>query len=556
MIVLPILERELRVRARHRATYWVRFAVALLGVLICLQSMGATGFSTPVMMGRYIFNGIVGAALFVSLSACVFSADAISAERRDGTLGLLFLTRVRVLDVLLGKIGSIGITSLGALMAFLPVLMVPVLAGGVTGAEAARKALGLCDALFLALSAGLCASAAQRERSHALRFALAFVTGVTLLPWLAYAVAPGGLIHYLGLLSPLVALISASDLAYAAAPRSYWSSVLLLQLFAWLLLTAAGFLLRRAVDEDCGGLGMAPARRREEATERSLGLGSWQPIKGAASLVEWVVHRESGINAGVWAIALLGLAAEGWMWLGFHSAGLGTASPRSMIAWPIAMTGGLTGGAILAWVASRFFIRFRHTGELELLLTTPVGAADIVSEQWKVLKRLFVWPVLVMQAPMLPEILTTLLPGRAGPAPDLQLQRAVIELLVVGNTLLGAAATCSLGLWLGLRAPGQAAAIAWTVGVAKAVPYVASFIFSVLTALLAGSPGIFRPGLLTWVGQIIILLFSVGVIAFTHQRLKLDLATGEPEPLRWPKSLLDYVRQSPGEPLAPGTLAR
>lgn len=555
MIFLPILGRELRVRARHRATYWVRFAVGLLGVLICLQSMGATVFGTPAAMGRYIFNGIIGAALFVSLSACVFSADAISAERREGTLGLLFLTRVKVLDVLLGKIGSIGITSAGALLAFLPVLMVPVLAGGVTGAEAARKALGLCDALFVALAAGLCASAGQRERSKALRIALAVVVGTTLLPWLAYSVSPRGMAHQLGLLSPLVALIAAGDVAYAAAPGNYWESVAALQVFAWALLVAAGLWLRRAIDEDCGGLGAAPEQKRTEA-ERGLGLGSWRPMKGATSLVEWVVHRESGINGAVWAVALLGLAAEGWMWLGFHSAALGTVSPRWMITWPVAMTGGLTGGAILAWVASRFFIRFRRTGELELLLTTPVGATEIVSEQWKVLKRLFVWPVLVMQAPMLPELLSTLLPARPGPTPDLHLYRALAELLVVSNTFLGAAAVCSLGLWLGLRAPGQAAAIAWTVGVAKAVPYVASFVFSVLGTILAGSPGTFQPSLWSWIGQATILIFFLGVIAFSRQRLKLDLAAGEPEPLSWPKSVLDFLRQSPGDSLASESLAR
>ena len=55
---------------------------------------------------------------------------------------MLLLTRVGAFDVLMGKLGSAGLTSLCALVAFLPVLMIPVLAGGVTGGEVFRKGFG------------------------------------------------------------------------------------------------------------------------------------------------------------------------------------------------------------------------------------------------------------------------------------------------------------------------------------------------------------------------------------------------------------------------------
>ena len=101
-----------------------------------------------------MFDGVIGVAFLLSCSACLVTADLISAERREGTLGLLFLTRIKRLDVLLGKLGSVGITSLCALVAFLPVLMIPVLAGGVTGGEAFRKGLALFGTLWFALAAG------------------------------------------------------------------------------------------------------------------------------------------------------------------------------------------------------------------------------------------------------------------------------------------------------------------------------------------------------------------------------------------------------------------
>ena len=54
---------------------------------------------------------------------------------------------------------------------------------------------------------------------------------------------------------------------------------------------------------------------------------------------------------------------------------------------------------MFAWAASRFFVEARRTGELELLLTTPLGAKQIVSTQWEVLKRGLRWPLVVMVAP-------------------------------------------------------------------------------------------------------------------------------------------------------------
>src|ERR1035437_6036918 len=137
MTFLPIIERELRVRARNRAVYWTRFAVALAGMLVCLpQLMWSGPFAAPVTLGQGLFNGLVSAAFLLSCGACLLTADVISMERREGTLGLLLLTRVTTFDVLLGKLSSAGLPSLCALVACLPMLMLPVLAGGGAGGGA------------------------------------------------------------------------------------------------------------------------------------------------------------------------------------------------------------------------------------------------------------------------------------------------------------------------------------------------------------------------------------------------------------------------------------
>ena len=164
MTLLPIIERELRVRARRRAGYWTRFGVALGGVLICLpQLLFSLPFGASGTFGKGIFDSLVAAAFLLSCSACLLTAEAITAEQKEGTLGLLFLTRVKALDVLLGKLGSVGLTSLCGLLAFLPIMMIPILAGGVTGGEAFRKGLALLTMLCLALAVGLWAATSGRK---------------------------------------------------------------------------------------------------------------------------------------------------------------------------------------------------------------------------------------------------------------------------------------------------------------------------------------------------------------------------------------------------------
>src|SRR5271156_6006883 len=130
MTILPLVERELRVRARSAAGYWTRFAVALVGTLLCVVAMSVN--PNPASMGSFAFDGLVMAAFILCCFSGFLTVDGISRERREGTLGLLFLTRVRVLDVLLGNFGAAGLAGLCALAACVPVLIVPILTGGVS----------------------------------------------------------------------------------------------------------------------------------------------------------------------------------------------------------------------------------------------------------------------------------------------------------------------------------------------------------------------------------------------------------------------------------------
>src|SRR5689334_18383295 len=133
MIFFPILERELRMRARSRGNYWGRFSMAVAGVFICAPPLiWSLPFVTPGQIGHGVFDGLVGVAFLLCCAASLATCDTISYERREGTLGLLLLTRVKHIDVLLGKFSSSGLTFLLSLLALLPILVLPLLTGGVT----------------------------------------------------------------------------------------------------------------------------------------------------------------------------------------------------------------------------------------------------------------------------------------------------------------------------------------------------------------------------------------------------------------------------------------
>src|SRR4030095_14966809 len=117
--------------------------------------------------------GAAGARAFGCLAHVLFylclvpglflTADCLSSEKREGTLGLLFLTDLKGQDVVLGKLIATSIQTIGGVIAVIPSLALPVLVGGVGGSELWRVPLVLIDTIFLSLAVGMFWSAACRD---------------------------------------------------------------------------------------------------------------------------------------------------------------------------------------------------------------------------------------------------------------------------------------------------------------------------------------------------------------------------------------------------------
>ena len=80
MTFLPIVDRELRVATRRRATYWSRVLVALAAMVIAVWMLGSLGILVaPDILGARLFKALTSFAFFLCLfPGVVLTADCLS----------------------------------------------------------------------------------------------------------------------------------------------------------------------------------------------------------------------------------------------------------------------------------------------------------------------------------------------------------------------------------------------------------------------------------------------------------------------------------------------
>ena len=184
MNALPIVHREMRVVSRARWNYWTRPAFALTGIIAALLMFyeagpGRFGVGAPMLWMLSVVT--LGLVLFYG---CLLTADCISSEKREDTLGFLFLTNLKGYDVVAGKISINAITSACGLLAVVPVFFLPLLAGGVTWGETLRVLLGISVSFLLALTLGVWVSTRAKDARNAMMTALIILGSIVAVPLL------------------------------------------------------------------------------------------------------------------------------------------------------------------------------------------------------------------------------------------------------------------------------------------------------------------------------------------------------------------------------------
>jgi ABC-2 family transporter protein len=195
LVLPPLVERELRAGARRPLFYWLRGLLALAAgfqgyelldrfILAPPRAPRAPWVTAPitVITGATLLHQMAWLLFLTTLLMSLLSADSITRERREGTLGLLLLTDLTPREIVWGKMLSCGLTTFFVLLGAVPALMFPVLAGGVNGSEAALTGLGLLNTLFVVLAAGLWMSTVFRERRYAVPATLGLVAALAFGP--------------------------------------------------------------------------------------------------------------------------------------------------------------------------------------------------------------------------------------------------------------------------------------------------------------------------------------------------------------------------------------
>lgn len=176
--LLPLLVRELRGQSRQIVTYWLR-VVAVAALLFCLVPISVE-MVLGEQIGRFAFNrmnSILFACIWIFVPLLV--ADCISREKREGTLGLLFLTRLHGGSIIAAKGLAHGLRASTLLIASLPILAIPLLLGGVAFMDIVCAFILNAAAMLCALLSGLIASVLATRWSRAIT--LTVLLGIVML---------------------------------------------------------------------------------------------------------------------------------------------------------------------------------------------------------------------------------------------------------------------------------------------------------------------------------------------------------------------------------------
>ena len=400
MTFLPIVERELRIMARQTGTYRMRLGTAGVGFLLWIFLSIVGRSATVPQRASVIFMAVSILSLgFAMLAGTFLTADCLSEERREGTLGLLFLTDLKGHDVVLGKLVSTSVQAVFGWLAVLPILALPLLMGGMTGGEFWRTALVLLTTIFFSLSTAMLVSALSKDSRVAMLGSLlgmVFFAGVLPVLWWGQAtVQRTPALDFLLWPGPGYAFQRALDAYYSqrSGPREFWVAITTILGLGFASLVGACVLLPRVWQETAS----PKAGRARNGGQASARFGSAEFQSARRGLLGerpfyWLATRDR--LPKLWAAGWLGVLLPIWLFLygGIWTASRGKADNFFAVAIYTSYGLHLIYKCQMAAEASRRLSDDRHSGALELLLATPLTTREIIRAQQDAVWDAFKWP--------------------------------------------------------------------------------------------------------------------------------------------------------------------
>ncbi len=384
MACLPLIERELRVALRKQRPVQGRLKIAALaaGGSVLFLLFGALTNNHSV--GRSLEMLLYIAGLNFVVRTPMLTAGALAEERRNQTLGLLFLSGLGAGEVFASKFLSSALIAFTNLLAIFPMLALPFLIGGVSYDLFLATVCVLPVLMLFALAMSLLASALTREDGTAVALALALGTLLCALTPTIYLAqshfSPGARpsLWWLRLSPAYGPCLVWKDFSsgFRAGDRSeFWQNLAMTLGWSTSALGVAAFALSRLWREQESDAGTAGWRERW----RGFMHGNRESRQRLARL--WL-----GMNPFVWLAGRNRQPATlGWLITG----GIILVWLLCWAVWPAQWPGTqnffITAtllNSVLAWLtrhsAAQEIGQARRDGAYELLLTTPLDPSDIV----------------------------------------------------------------------------------------------------------------------------------------------------------------------------------
>lgn len=542
----PIVLRELQVASRRPSTHGLRLLCALAACALFVFSLLSFSFTASTgpsggNQGLGIFQSLSVVCCGFCLVGGVFTcSDALSRERREGTLKLLFLTDLHPMDVVMGKLTAQGVNLFHGLLGIVPLLALTFQLGGVTLGLFVKTIFMLFNTLFLSMAATLMVSSFSQDERRSLMASI----GVAGLLYFGPAIGvefligrgtpSNWLVHGLALFSPLhhFPFLMGQSAWLSLRLVGSWEGFLIQWVVvhgtAWSMLWVAS----RGIMDDgsVGRLAQVGARVKLGWHYFLYGSGAARSQRRRRLLDQhpmvWMVMREKLKEQYAWILVV----SVGLIWsIGYVSNGEVMAEPPVLI-----VLGWFVHLLLKVWVAAEaatLVAADRRNGSMELLITTPLGSKGLVHGLFKASTLQFVKPIALLLVLEL-ALMLSLAQGTR----NLSLEQA--RILYVASMIGLIADMASIGwaaIWFALISGSAHKAISRAVLTILVIPWIlyalALMIMRYLT--FAGIPwlGAFQTGVWLWVVVCVAwnALFAWGLMRQrVHTRFELSVSEGVP----------------------------
>jgi ABC-type transport system involved in cytochrome c biogenesis permease component len=514
MNALPIVTRELRVVSRQRSLYvgrtlfaMVSIAISLLTLMLMTRAGSGTGGTDLFYTLEYL------AFAYCSLTGLYTTSDCISEEKRDGTLGLLFLTDLRGYDVILGKLAATSLKSLSGLLAILPVLGIPLLLGSVSGAVFARMMLILVNTMLLSLAVGMCMSVLSTKATRAACKTLGvmiLLLGAAPIIWVCTGLVQGSepdnwIIKHFFFHSAIYGLNQLSDATYMANAWPFWKSTISNHALVWFFMISASLLIKKRWQDQPSP--SEKTKNRKSLFGRAYGSskeGQKRALLLAKNPIMWRHSRGYLKTILPWSVIVM----AGIYWLaGSMMYGISLHKNEASLVVMIYLCSAVI-KCMIGIEAGQRLTNDRRTGALELLFSTPITEKTFLRGQWMAACRQFAGPVGCICALVLVLVVAQM--------QDIWLKNGMIQMSISHSILLlmDCTAVFWFGLWQSAKARQTNRAILNTLLVALLLPWIIQFLAIIAIGFRYSSDQNLNVWFLVHMG------WSLGLILYSRRRLQ------------------------------------